>query len=139
MIGHLYTLLFVGGVTTAPSIDPGWLGGGAWPKFKKPARKWVEDEEPEIEEVQPAIVERVASKLKPVEFKQDFTAYVEQLKAEITRAEVARVERATLEQQQRMAEIDNEVQMLLDERAAIAAQILEEIDITYIAALMAEM
>ena len=66
-------------------------------------------------------------------------AYIERLKAEVARAQVARAEQASLIQQQRLEEIDNEVQRLLDERAAIAAQVLEEIDITYIAALIAEM
>ena len=124
-----------------PTVETGWMGGGGWPNYTRPRRKKDEGDEPEIQapELSPQRIAEVLRMPAQPAVSEAALAYIERLKSDIARADFERAAQQALLQQHLIAEIDNEVQRLLDERAAFAAQVLEEIDITYIAALMASM
>jgi hypothetical protein len=139
MIGHLYTLLFVGG--EAPAVQPPAVSGGwTWNPPEAPRRR---TEEPAAEVVEPpkpaAKVERLA--LPTGQISPAVSAYLDALQSQIAQASRQQeIARRALE----AARADAELQAARDELAAaielerIARQQVRNIDIAFVVAVLIE-
>lgn len=139
MIGHLYTLLFIGG--EAPAAAPPASGGWTW----NPPEPWRRKGEPKAVdapapvEPEPTKVERL--KLPETRISPAVSAYLDSLQARIAQAareqELARrtIEAARAEAELEAARAELAAAM---EAERIARQQIRDIDIAFVMAVLAE-
>lgn len=146
MIGHLYTLLLVGGGTAAPPVASGAGKGSSLADYeaewaRKRAEQALEAAQDAPAQVRRRIKREAARKIYFDPLPDVAQVYVERLKAEKEAAKLAEM-RALLDLAAQTSAIQAEIAraavLMAQRKRAEAERAIEEFDVMYVAAILAE-